>query len=362
MIKKNGILVAVGLDDTVVDTDAAFREMTAWLGAETPDIAGERRPDDEERARAWKKACEETDKLRDRVIRLGLYLRAKPLPYAVETLRRMSDGHPDWHILLTDRRDGRSNGRNVTVDDTDRWLTEYGLNDSNLDLTSREGMTAYSHMCEIRRLATRDEWGWENGIAHIHVIRPEDLKADLYIESDPYECGRLMELGMRVLIRRTPSNGAQCDLAAPNPCAAVFDDWREVPRLAERLLTGESTTFDAIRKPMLDYLDALPYATWDMDGNVLKVGMHDLLVYMEATHHLPMSFYNPVLEGDRRDGRDEWRLEHDSDPVPVKEAEERLNLCSYVRPCVNEQLRTALRMPAVLDAGAKVEWVPILTD
>lgn len=360
MIEKNGILVAVGLDDTVVDTETAFREMAARFGAEIPDIVEERRPDDEGRAQAWDKALEEADELRDKAIRRGLYLRADPLPHAVETLRQMNDGHPDWHILLTDQRDGRSNGRDVTRGDTDRWLTEYGLNDSNLDLTARDGMSAYSHMCEIRKLATCGEWGWENGIAHLHVIRPADLKADLYIESDPYECGRLMELGMRVLMRRTPRNGAQCDLAASNPCAAVFDDWREVPRLAERLLTGRPATFDQIRKPMLDYLDALPYATWDMDRNVLRVGMHELLAYMESTNRLPVCFYDPVLEGDRRDGKDEWRLEHRPDPVPVKTAAEQLNLCHRVNPCCDEPLWTVIHMPAVLDVGGRVEWVPLL--
>ena len=78
-----------------------------------------------------------------------------------------------------------------------------------------------------------------NGVGWCHLPDKESLGADLYIEDDPAMLDRLMDLGLPVLVRRHAYNTAQCGRAMrPDVRGAVFDDWADVPGLAERLIGG----------------------------------------------------------------------------------------------------------------------------
>mgnify|MGYP000491126130 CR=1 FL=1 len=49
---------------------------------------------------------------------------------------------------------------------------------------------------------------------------------------------RLMDLGLPVLVRRHAYNTAQCERAEQSGLGLAFDDWTQVPGLAERLIGG----------------------------------------------------------------------------------------------------------------------------
>ena len=58
------------------------------------------------------------------------------------------------------------------------------------------------------------------------------------IEDDPAMLDRLMDLGLPVLVRRHAYNTAQCERAEQSGLGLAFDDWTQVPGLAERLIGG----------------------------------------------------------------------------------------------------------------------------
>ena len=77
-----------------------------------------------------------------------------------------------------------------------------------------------------------------NGVGWCHLPDKESLGADLYIEDDPAMLDRLMDLGFPVLVRRHAYNTAQCERAEQSGLGLAFDDWADVPGLAERLIGG----------------------------------------------------------------------------------------------------------------------------
>lgn len=77
-----------------------------------------------------------------------------------------------------------------------------------------------------------------NGVGWCHLPDKESLGADLYIEDAPAMLDRLMDLGLPVLVRRHAYNTAQCERAEQSGLGLAFDDWAQVPGLAERLIGG----------------------------------------------------------------------------------------------------------------------------
>lgn len=62
MTENHEILVVADLDDTVADTENAFKETIRQFVVEIPDMVGECRPDSEEHSLAWDNAGEEENK------------------------------------------------------------------------------------------------------------------------------------------------------------------------------------------------------------------------------------------------------------------------------------------------------------
>lgn len=348
---RSGRLIAVGLDGTVTDHDEAFREILEQLGEDTSNM----RPGPSENRRLL-----ELRELHAKAVRLGLYLREQPLSHAIETLRHMNEEHEDWHILLTDQRFFGKNDAGRY--DTGRWLAEYGLNGHDFNATTPTS----ARMLEIRERAGGD-WKWGDDITHASVTDAFYLKADLYIESEPEVCGELLKRNMRVLIRRTSYNGKQCAMAESSAYAAVFDDWFEVPRLAVGLLEENPVTFEAIAKSIGDYLAMTPYVEWDRDTRQLRVGLHELLAYMEATgSHCPIRFCTPYdstrIKGRRFHDEDDWYYESGELPVDRGRMLDWLNRYSDIRSDY-PPLNRILRMADVLhDDYSRVDWVPTLKE
>ena len=172
---------------------------------------------------------------------LGLYLRERPYPHARRAVDTLTFDHPAWHVaFVTSRRDDG--------DDTARWMLGLGI-DMSLEFD-------YANQCLDRMDPTGMELGravserarsgrWSmgllsepNGAGWCHLPDKESLGADLYIEDDPAMLDRLMDLGLPVLVRRHAYNTAQCERAEQSGLGLAFDDWTQVPGLAERLIGG----------------------------------------------------------------------------------------------------------------------------
>lgn len=54
----------------------------------------------------------------------------------------------------------------------------------------------------------------------------------------PAMLDRLMDLGLPVLVRRHAYNTAQCERAEQSGLGLAFEDWADVPEMAERLIGG----------------------------------------------------------------------------------------------------------------------------
>ena len=76
------------------------------------------------------------------------------------------------------------------------------------------------------------------GVGWCHLPDKESLGADLYIEDDPAMLDRLMDLGLPVLVRRHAYNTAQCERAEQSGLGLAFEDWADVPEMAEQLIGG----------------------------------------------------------------------------------------------------------------------------
>ena len=79
----------------------------------------------------------------------------------------------------------------------------------------------------------------------MHPLDKINLNADLgesfgawSMGDDPAMLDRLMDLGLPVLVRRHAYNTAQCERAERSGLGLAFEDWTQVPGLAERLIGG----------------------------------------------------------------------------------------------------------------------------
>ena len=176
-----------------------------------------------------------------RAVMLGLYLRERPYPHARRAVDTLTFDHPAWHVaFVTSRRDDN--------DDTARWMLGLGIDmslefdyaDQCLDHLDPTGMELGRAVSERARSG---RWSMgllcePNGVGWCHLPDKESLEADLYIEDDPAMLDRLMDLGLPVLVRRHAYNTAQCERAEQSGLGLAFDDWADVPGLAERLIGG----------------------------------------------------------------------------------------------------------------------------
>ena len=148
---------------------------------------------------------------------LGLYLRERPYPHAPEALDDLRYG--GFRIVLaTSRYDDQ--------EDTDRWLCGMGFEGGRLDDLA-ECNTDFATI-------VRDRWtarlGW------CHMSDKTALGADVTVEDNPHTLDRLMDKGLRVLVKRHVYNLPQCERAEQSGLGFAFDDWTQVPALAKRLI------------------------------------------------------------------------------------------------------------------------------
>ena len=217
-------LIVIDLDNTFGDYTTAFKECLTQMGydgyADAPD------PSDYSFACGGWFADEDTFlPLHRRAVELGLYLRERPYAGALDEAYDVARRHS---VLLATSRE---------PDETDslRWLHAYGLDattDWNLDLWR----DTYPETFEwtIRDSCRRDG----SGIRFCHIQDKTFLEADLTVEDNPHTLDRLMDKGLRVLVKRHAYNLPQCERAEQSGLGFAFDDWTQVPGLAERLIGG----------------------------------------------------------------------------------------------------------------------------
>lgn len=231
-------LIAIDLDNTFADYTTAFADCLAQMGR--PVRGGD--------PTTYDFGCDGWfgegngdvfPEFHSRAVMLGLYLRERPYPHARRAVDTLTFDHPAWHVtFVTSRRDDG--------DDTARWMLGLGI-DMSLEFD-------YANQCLDRMDPTGMELGravserarsgrWSmgllcepNGVGWCHLPDKESLGADLYIEDDPAMLDRLMDLGLPVLVRRHAYNTAQCERAEQSGLGLAFDDWTQVPGLAERLI------------------------------------------------------------------------------------------------------------------------------
>lgn len=220
-------LIAVDLDNTFVDYTRALRDCMGQLSGE-PCIAPE--PADYGFVcDGWFGDADEFGYWHDTAVGLGLYLRERPYEGAFDALAELN-ADPDVRLLF-------ATARSDDGDDTERWMRGMGCLYGSLDPLCELGDDAV--LAHRIRLAFDNGWntaGWaDNGVPYVHLRRKELLHADLYIEDKPATLDTLMDLGLPVLAKRHGYNTAQCERLEREGLGAVFDDWLEVPALAERL-------------------------------------------------------------------------------------------------------------------------------
>lgn len=215
-------LIVIDLDNTFVDYTTAFKECLTQMGYD--DYADAPDPSD------YSFACSGwfTDEnmflpLHRRAVELGLYLREHPYAGALDATYDMARRHS---VLFATSRE---------PDETDslRWLHAYGLDATpnwNLDLWR----DTYPETFEwtIRDSCRRDG----SGIRFCHIQNKTFLDADLYVEDNPHTLDRLMDKGLRVLVKRHAYNLPQCERAEQSGLGLAFDDWTQVSTLAKRLV------------------------------------------------------------------------------------------------------------------------------
>lgn len=211
-------LIAIDLDNTFADYTTAFADCLAQMGR--PVRGGD--------PTSYDFGCDGWfgegngdvfPEFHSRAVMLGLYLRERPYPHARRAVDTLTSDHPAWHMaFVTSRRDDG--------DDTARWMLGLGI-DMSLEFD-------YANQC----LDRMDLLCEPNGVGWCHLPDKESLGADLYIEDDPAMLDRLMDLGLPVLVRRHAYNTAQCERAEQSGLGLAFEDWAEVPGLAERLIGG----------------------------------------------------------------------------------------------------------------------------
>lgn len=211
-------LIAIDLDNTFADYTTAFADCLAQMGR--PVRGGD--------PTTYDFGCDGWfgegngdvfPEFHSRAVMLGLYLRERPYPHARRAVDTLTFDHPAWHVaFVTSRRDDG--------DDTARWMLGLGI-DMSLEFD-------YADQC----LDRMDLLCEPNGVGWCHLPDKESLGADLYIEDDPAMLDRLMDLGLPVLVRRHAYNTAQCERAEQSGLGLAFDDWTQVPGLAERLIGG----------------------------------------------------------------------------------------------------------------------------
>lgn len=217
-------LIVIDLDNTFVDYTTAFKDTLTQMGydgyADAPD------PSDYSFAcEGWFEDEDTFFPLHRRAVELGLYLRERPYAGALDAAYDVAWRHS---VLLATSRE---------PDETDslRWLHAYGLDattDWNLDLWR----DTYPETFEwtMGRSCRRDG----SGIRFCHIWDKTFLDADLTIEDNPRTLDQLMDKGMRVLVKRHAYNLPQCERAEQSGLGLAFDDWTQVPGLAERLIGG----------------------------------------------------------------------------------------------------------------------------
>ena len=211
-------LIAIDLDNTFVDYTTAFKECLTQMGydgyADAPD------PSDYSFAcEGWFDNVRTQPVLHRRAVGLGLYLRERPYPHAPEALDDLRYG--GFRIVLaTSRYDDQ--------EDTDRWLCGMGFEGGRLDDLA-ECNTDFVTI-------VRDRWtarlGW------CHMSDKTALGADVTVEDKPDTLDQLMDKGMKVLVKRHAYNLPQCERAEQSGLGFAFDDWTQVPEMAERLVGG----------------------------------------------------------------------------------------------------------------------------
>lgn len=210
--------IVIDLDNTFVDYTTAFKECLTQMGYDGYAYA----PDPSDYSFACDDWFEDEDTffpLHRRAVGLGLYLRERPYPHAPEALDDLHYG--GFRIVLaTSRYDDQ--------EDTDRWLCGMGFEGGRLDDLA-ECNTDFATI-------VRDRWtarlGW------CHMSDKTALGADVTVEDNPHTLDRLMDKKMRVLVKRHAYNLPQCERAEQNGLGLAFDDWTQVPEMAERLAGG----------------------------------------------------------------------------------------------------------------------------
>lgn len=233
-------LIAIDLDNTFADYTTAFADCLAQMGR--PVRGGD--------PTTYDFGCDGWfgegngdvfPEFHSRAVMLGLYLRERPYPHARRAVDTLTFDHPAWHVaFVTSRRDDG--------DDTARWMLGLGI-DMSLEFDcanqclDRMDPTGMELGRAVSERARSGRWSMgllsePNGVGWCHLPDKESLGADLYIEDDPAMLDRLMDLGLPVLVRRHAYNTAQCERAEQSGLGLAFDDWTQVPGLAERLIGG----------------------------------------------------------------------------------------------------------------------------
>lgn len=215
-------LIVIDLDNTFGDYTTAFKKCLEQMGyddyADAPDLSD------------YSFACDGwfTDEdtflpLHRRAVELGLYLRERPYAGALDAAYDVARRHS---VLFATSRE---------PDETDslRWLHAYGLDattDWNLDLWRDTCLETFEWTMgrSCRRAGS--------GIRFCHTQDKTFLEADLTVEDNPHTLDRLMDKGLRVLVKRHAYNQAQCERAEQSGLGFAFDDWVQVSALAKRLL------------------------------------------------------------------------------------------------------------------------------
>lgn len=216
--------IVIDLDNTFVDYTTAFKECLTQMGYDGYADA----PDPSDYSFACDDWFEDEDTffpLHQRAVELGLYLRERPYAGALDVV---SDVARRYSVLFATSRER---------DETDslRWLHAYGLDVTpnwNLDLWR----DTYPETFEwtIRDSCRRDG----SGIRFCHIWDKTFLDADLTVEDNPHTLDWLMDKGLRVLVKRHAYNLPQCERAEQSGLGLSFDDWTQVPEMAERLVGG----------------------------------------------------------------------------------------------------------------------------
>ena len=183
------MFIAIDLDNTFADYTAAFKDCLDQLGyhdyVDAPDPA-----DYSFACDGWFRDEHTFPPLHRRAVELGLYLRERPYEGASDAVCGLARTHRI--MFATSRGDDGV--------DTTRWMRVYGFDAAGYGLR--------------------------------HVADKTGLDADLTVEDNPATLDRLMDLGMRVLVRRHAYNLPQCERAEHAGLGFAFDDWTQVPALA----------------------------------------------------------------------------------------------------------------------------------